>query len=257
MIMQKLPAFPREFSEFAAATGFEPHRDLDAVTAGRIGDRGALVIAKARYDRFKVEQFIQDKADDLGTETYLGRVIYFGNRQLPENGGGVAFIDDLIVAGKVSAVKAAIDRMAAPAPSVVQNTELMNQIRTIEAGNQIWAAGRFDENSFPLPMRVPSKVGELAHSLKSGTYQMRVDQDLHLKATGGFNTPEMAKATNDMLRGLVAMAKLQVSQEEKLVHLLDGLSIESSGETLTISFNATGSLLKELQTLKPRALFGH
>src|ERR1043165_7138106 len=37
VILQKLPQFPHELSEFAQATGFEVQRDIDSVTAGRIG----------------------------------------------------------------------------------------------------------------------------------------------------------------------------------------------------------------------------
>ncbi len=98
--------------------------------------------------QFKVEQYLKDKAGDITTETYLGRVIYTpdvpsgGCPRMP--GGGVSFVDNLIVAGSVSAIKQAIDRMAATAPSVVDNSGMMGQIRTITAGSQVWAVGSFD-----------------------------------------------------------------------------------------------------------------
>ena len=162
----------------------------------------------------------------------------------------MAFIDNLIVAGSVSAVKQAIDRMVtSPPPSVVQNTELMNEIRTIEAGNQVWAVGKLDLP--PLGNLGPAeKLGQLAGSLKAGTYQMRIDQDVHVRATGSFGSAEMAKATGDTLRGLLAVVKLQVSQEEKLIHLLDGVSVENSGERMTLTFNASGDLIKQIQGMK-------
>jgi hypothetical protein len=249
LILQKLPSFPREMREFVDATGFQIERDVDRITAGHINSREVLVIVQARYDRFKVEQFVVDKADDLTTETYLGRQIYKGN-DTSDHAGGVAFIDNLIVAGNLNAVKQAIDRLAAPAPSVVQNTELMNKIRTIESGNQIWAAGKFDLSKLGTDANAPARIGEMVHSLKAGTYQMRIDQDVHLKATGSFGSDDMAKATSDMLRGLLAVAKLQVSQEEKLVRLLEGLSIEYSGDTLVVSFSATGDLLKQIHEMR-------
>ena len=249
LILQKLP-HPTELNEFVQATGFDVMRDVDRITAGRISQRDVLAIIQARYDNFKVEQFVKDKADHIVTETYLGRVIYRGNGD-SEHAGGVSFINNLIVAGSLSGVKQAIDRLAAPAQSIVQNTELMDQIRTIEAGNQVWAAGKFDMNMFG-DNRAPEKIEEMAGSLKSGTYQMRIDQDVHVRASGVFGSPEMAKSTGDMLRGLVAMARLQVSggQDDKLVRLLDGVSIENSNEKVLITFNTTGTLLKELQEMR-------
>ncbi len=249
LILQKIPALPHELGEFTQATGFEIPRDVDSVTAGRIGDHNALVLIRARYDKFKVEQFVQDKSDHITTETYLGRLIYTGNDSDPDHAGGVTFIDNLIIAGSLASVKQVIDRMAAPAASAIDNTELMRQIHTIEAGNQVWAAGKVDTNMFG-GHPGPEKIGEITSALTAGTYQMRIDQDVHAKATGSFNSAEMAKAASDTLRGLLAMGRLQFAQEEKLTRLLDGISVENSSDQLTVTFNASGDLLKQIQEIR-------
>jgi hypothetical protein len=252
-VMQKLPRLPRDAREFQEATGFDLQRDVDKVTAAYMDQRDVLVIVQARYDHFKVEQFVKDKAGTIATETYLGRVIYKpdhhsdGDSDSDAHEGGFSFIDNMIIGGNLARVKQAIDRLAAPAPNVMQNTELVNQIRTIEIGNQIWAVGKFDVSMFGInAQQAPGQIGEMVHSLRGGSYQMRIDQDLHLKAIGSFGSAEMAKATNDMLRGLLAMGKLQVAQEQRLTQLLDGVSVENAGETVTVNVNARGELLKEI-----------
>jgi hypothetical protein len=256
LFLSKLPPFPRGLTEFAQATGLEPQRDVDSVTVARTGEHAGVVLVRARYDKFKVEQYIKDKADKIGSETYLGRVIYTedeSHRGVPSSGessGGVSFIDNLIVAGSLASVKQVIDRMAAPSQSVVDNADLMKQVRTIEAGNQVWAAGRFDTKMFGLPGAAPEKLGEVASALNAGTYQMRIDQDVHAKATGSFNSPEMAKAASDTLRGLLAMGKLQFAQEPTLTRLLDGASVEFNGQTLMVTFNASGDVIKQLQEMR-------
>src|SRR5262249_36422026 len=151
-----------------------------------------------------------------------GRVIYTEINSDSDRAGGVAFIDNLIIAGSLPAVKQVIDRMAAPSTSAVDNAELMSQIHTLEAGNQVWAAGKFDMNMFG-GNRGPEKLGEIESALNAGTYQMRIDQDVHIKAAGSFNSAEMAKAAGDTLRGLLAMGKLQFAQDDKLTRLLDGI----------------------------------
>src|SRR5262249_46489404 len=90
----------RGLADFTQATGFVVERDLDRLTLGRIGVRNILVIAEARYDRFKVEQFFMDKG--ILPETYMGRTIYT-NRPL-----AVSFLDNLIIAGPADTVRKAI-----------------------------------------------------------------------------------------------------------------------------------------------------
>jgi len=256
LVLRNASAMQDHLSEFAQATGFDVQRDVDKVTVGRIGTNDVLVIVQARYDKFKVEQFLQDKAEHINTETYLGRVIYSGSAK-NEHEGGVSFIDNLIIAGSLPAVHAAIDRLAAPAPSVLDNSELMSSIHTIEVGNQVWAAGKFDSNMFGQAQSSNKGFAQIVGSLKSGIYEMRFDQDLHVKASGVFASSDMAKATTQMLNGLLAMGKVQLSQDPKLTHLLDGVSINNSGDRLTVSFNAPGDLLKQLPQKRWAARAAH
>ena len=250
MVYQKLPKLPRELGEFAEATGFDIPRDVERLTLGYIGRNSVVAIVQAKYDKFKVEQFVKDKADHIQTETYLGRVIYNGGPHGDGDHAGISFIDNLIVAGSISGVKQAIDRLAAPAPSVVDG-DLIPQIRTIGASNQVWAVGKFDPSMLStVAPGIPEKAGEMLSSFKSGTYQMRIDQDLHARISGTFSTPEMAKATYDLGRGLLGVAQLQFEKEEKLKQLLGGLSMDTNGQTVTVTFNATGDLLKDLEAQK-------
>ena len=249
LILQKAQVLPQKFNDFIQATGFDIRQDVDKITLGRIGQKNGLIIVQARYDKFKLQQFIQDHSDQINTQTYVGRLIYTGNQD-GADGGGVTFLDNMIVAGNLSAVKAALDRMAAPAPSVVDNADLMNAIRTIQTGNEVWAAGKFDVNMLGNVPNAPGQFGQLATSLQSGTYQMRMDQDVHVQATGIFNTADTAKTTGDMLRGLLAMGKMQTSQQPTFVQLLNGVDVQNNGVNLTVSFSASGDLLKQLQAMK-------
>lgn len=247
MITEQLqPKIPLPLQEFSKATDFAIDRDLEHLTIGRIGPRQMLVIAQARYDRFRAEQFFNDK--QVPAETYLGRVLY-----RPDREGAISFIDNLIIGGHADAVKKAIDRLAAPAESVLQNTELLGAIKTIEAGNQVWAAGDFDGDLLAIQREAPAQLAELVKSLKSGTYQMRIDQDVHARASGTFTDTEKARTTSDLFRGLVAAAKLQESRHEDMIRLLDGVRIRNSGASMTVNFDASGELVKKLQAPRTRA----
>jgi hypothetical protein len=99
-------------------------------------------------------------------------------------------------------------------------------------------------------------MGQLAASLQSGTYQMRIDQDVHVQANGVFSTPDSAKSLGDMLRGMLAMGKMQTAQQPAFAQLLNGLDVENNGVNLTVSFTASGDLLKQIQSLKSQPKVG-
>jgi hypothetical protein len=246
-----LPKPPARLQEFVTATGFDIQRDLDQVTVGRISARELLVIAQARYDKFKVEQYLMDKG--ALPETYLGRPIYHKDE------GGLAFIDNLIFAGSYQAVKKAIDQMTLPG-SMPLKPALLDSIRTIEAGSQVWVVGELPADlSLALGenRRMPGQFADFLKSLKSGTYQMRVDADIHARATGTFTSADTASALSDMARGLVALAKLQVAQQQDLLHLLDGIQVSNSATTMTVNIEAPGDVLKKLKDVRPRRFIGN
>lgn len=240
----------RDFARFEEKTGFKPERDLDHVTAGRAGAKEVLVIAHARYDRFRIEQFLKD--NNFSDEVYLGRTLY--KRDVDSHGeeGRICFIDNLVLVGSESLVKQAIDRLAAPAPSLLQKSAIMDQVRKIEAGNQVWAVGEFSVKDLPRPFHGPAQAEELLKSWQGGVYQMRVDSDVHVRATGNFTDAESAKTLGDLIRGVVAMAKMQVAQQPDLLHLLDGLQVRNSGTSMTINFDASGDLLRKLKDYRPK-----
>lgn len=243
--------YPAGLQEFIAATGFDPQRDLDQVTVAKIGKREFVAVVRARFDRFKVEQLLRDRG--LETDSYLGRVLYMpARKQGPGAPMIVSFIDDLIVAGNTAAVKQVIDRLAAPAQSVLDNPNLMAAVRGIEVGNQVWAVGQFDLDAIPESARIPAPALEFVRNFTSGSYQMRVDTDVHVKAVGVFTSDAAARQTAEVLRGLLAVGKLQTSRQQDMLHLLDGVQIDYSGSSLTVRFEGDGELLKRLQTQRAR-----
>ncbi len=237
---------PPEVAQFGEATGFVVDRDLDRVTVARLKNRQMVAVAHATYDTFKVEQYLNDK--QISTETYLGRVIFH-----PRGEGGVSFIDNMVIAGQTDAVKQVIDRLAAPAENALQNADIVNAIRTVEAGSQVWAVGEFDRSLLGIQRGTPPQIGEFIQALKSGTYQMRVDSDVHVAATGQFADSESARKAGDLLRGLVAVAKFQVSRQPDMIQLLDGVQVQQSGLSMMVNFDASGDLLKKLQSRRRSA----
>jgi hypothetical protein len=204
------------------------------------------VIVRATYDRFKVEEFVKGRGASI--DSYLGRTLYLPKQEnQPEAQMTVSFIDNLIVAGNIVTVKQVIDRLAAPARSALDNETLMAGIRGIEVGNQVWAVGEFSVDSIPEAGRIPAPALEFVRYFTGGSYQMRLDTGVHLTAVGNFTNDEKARQTADVLRGLLAVAKLQTSQQPDMLRLLEGVRIDYTRNTMTVRFDGDGELLKKLQ----------
>ena len=230
----KFQSLPPGVNDFMESTGFDVRRDLDRVTIGTISARERLVVAEAHYDRFKAEQYVKDRG--TGTEIYLGRTVY-------RNGdGAVTFLDNLILFGTETAVKQALDRMTYPG-GVQISTDLLDAIHTIDAGNQIWAVGNSLEIAAPAGL-AQTPAAQILQSLRRGTYEMRIDQDIHARALADFTDTNTATSLADMARGFIAVAKLQVAkQQPDLLHVLDGIQVSSSGSTVTAQIEEPGDLI--------------
>ena len=226
-------------------SGFDIRQDLDRVTIGKISAQERLVVAIARYDHFKAEQFLREKGKE--PEVYLGRSVY------RDDARAVTFLDNVVLFGTANAVKTAINRMTYPGSMQIGN-DLLEAIRTIESGNQVWAVGSFSQEDLPTGgVRESGPVAEILKSLQHGTYQMRVDRDVHARATGNFADADSAKNLADMARGLIALAKLQVAkQQPDLVHLLDGIQVTSNGSSVVAQIDEPGDLLMKLRNSPPK-----
>ena len=93
---------------------------------------------------------------------------------------------------------------------------------------------------------VPPMALDLIASLESGTYQMRLDSVLTGRAVGQFRTPETARRTGDLLRGLVAFGKMQTFEQPDLIELLDGVQIDNVESSVEIHFAVDGELLRRI-----------
>ncbi len=231
--------FQKGLANFVAATGLDPQKDVDRITVGKLGTNQILMIVQGRIDKFKAEQFFRDKGKE--EETYLGQTIYH------DGDGGFVFLDGVVLMGQLEAVKKGLDQMSLPG-STPLSADLTAAIQTIEVGNQVWAVGDFSIADMPAAVREPAPIVEILKSLQRGTYQMRIDSDIHARATGTFSDENSARNIGDLARGALAVAKLQVArQQPDMVHVLDGIQVSNSGTILTVRVDESGDLLKKLQ----------
>jgi hypothetical protein len=229
---------PPDLQEFITATGIDPMKDINTVTVAKLGMKYAFFVVQGRIDKFKVQQYLVDKGKQA--DGYLGQTIYY------DKDGAIAVLDNVLLAGQVDAVKKGLDQMQIPGSSPLRS-DLLAALQTIDAGNQIWGVGDVSVSDLPATgLRGPAPVMDMLKTLQRGTYQMRVDTGVHIRATGSFADADSAKNISDLVAGALAIAKLQVAKgQPDMLQVLDGIQVNNSGTTLTLKIDEPGDLLKK------------
>ena len=232
---------PLVIDEFEEQTGLDLESDIQQIMVGRTGEKEFLIVARANYEGFRVEQYFNDKGLDF--DTYAGSTLYFPDGD--DDDGAVSFVDGLVLVGDRNSIQEALDRLNAPSTTAMANQSLLDSINSIDEGSQVWAVGAFED--FLLPDGIaPAMTTDLFDALEGGTYQMHIDSIVTARAIGDFTTPEVAQRTTDLVRGLVALGKMQAYERQEFIELLDGVQIETIDATVQINFSADGDLLRRL-----------
>jgi hypothetical protein len=83
---------------------------------------------------------------------------------------------------------------------------------------------------------------------------VRVDTGIHARGIATFADAESAKNLSDLVRGALAVARLQLAkQQPDMLQVLDGVQVSSNGNTLIVRVEESGELMKKLSTTRVRA----
>ena len=156
---------------------------------------------------------------------------YQGVRLLTHSDGddkpmALGFLEPGVLAvGSADAVRAAIDAKRS-GRSVLSNTDLMRLVNDLDASNA-WAVGRFDAlaTQADLPDGLHHKMPTLSWFSAAGHLNGGVSGTIKAEA----KDDEAAANLRDMLRGVVAMVKLQTGDNPGLKAMADSLQLGGEG----------------------------
>jgi hypothetical protein len=206
-------------------------------------DGRPLVVARGRFDQVRIEGLVREHGGEAST--YEGvRVIAHadGDRTM-----ALGFLEPGIIAvGNLETVRAAVDAKRS-GRNVLANTELMRLVGELDAANA-WAVGRFDAvaGSTMLPGDLSQRMPTLSWFSAAG----------HLNGgiTGSFKAEakddEAARNLRDMLRGVMAMVKLQAGDKPELRTFVDSLQLGGEGRTVAVGFSVPTELLDSLEEMR-------
>lgn len=238
--------------EFQDKTGINIETDIDHVVVAVVPSSNtqppdsAIVLARGRFDQVKIEALMREHGaqveDYRGTRLVVAPAEANGNHNV-----SVAFIEPGLVAlGSHALIRGAVDLKSGGA-SVSTNEEMMALIRDLDSGNA-WAVGRFDAltSQARLPENLVSKIPAI--NLFSAAAQ--IDSGIRTRLRVETRDEAAANSLRDVVRGFVALAKLQTSNRPEITNLVDSLELGGTGKTVSLAVDLPSSTLDALQQLK-------
>jgi len=244
-LMQQLqPGAPDGADGFERETGINIQTDVDLVVASMSGDIGGterpLVLARGRFDRTNLESVARTKGAVV--EEYKGqRLIIHG-----EAGMGLVFVEpNLAAVGTPEALRRAIDTKES-GNNVTTNAELMRLVQDVDGGNA-WAVARFDALTAAqqLPDDLAKQLPPINWFAASGHVNGGIRGTVHVEAR------DEAAATDlrDVIRGFIALARIQTGQRAEFADLMNSLELGGQGKMVSLGFAVPPEMIDALAAM--------
>jgi hypothetical protein len=236
-------------SEFKNQTGIDIETDIDHVVAcmgapAEGSERSGLVVVAGRFDTSKIEAMALQHGGK--SEQYKGtRLLVMvpegkGEGDAPHPQMAMGILGKGVVAlGTVDMVRRAVDR-GAGGGNVLANTELMRLVGQM-GGESMWAVGRFDALSAQatLPTEVSERIPPITWFSAAG----KVNGGLQAVVKAEAKDEQAAANLRDIVRGFVALAKMQTSNKPGVQKMLPDVQLSGDGKEVAISFAVTNEML--------------
>jgi hypothetical protein len=233
--------------EIFDAVGVDLLSDVDAVTfsfAGKDGsgaaDRWGLV-ATGRFNTEEIVRRLGRGETGVETEEHAGTRVYH-LRQVEKGESALAFLSggSTIVLGETTYVREMLDSGSGRSASAAALVESFGP--DAFAGETFWVAGSSSGSVLPL-LDESNPLPPLERFALSG----RLEAELVLRARGRASSPESAQELVDVLRGLVALGRMNASGENReLAELAESVSIDRLEQDIDVHLSVPYETIRKL-----------
>jgi hypothetical protein len=245
-IKSAVPMPEKGREEFQAQTGIDIEHDIDyliaamATSATNPSDKSGFIVARGRFDIVRLEGLAREHGGTV--EDYRGkRTVTSTGQTTHDHAMTIAFLEPgLVAVGESTAVKHAIDAQMS-ATSITSNNEMMELVSDIERTNNAWAVGRLDvlTSHAQLPDQVASQVG----SVKNFAAAAHINGGLSGMIRAEARDDQAAENLRDVVRGVLALGRLQAQNDPRLTAVADSLQLAGTGKTVALTFTVPAELL--------------
>lgn len=223
--------------------GLNLERDVDSVVvaalpgAGGTGPGGMpLLIARGRFDTARIEATIRN-AGGAPTE-------HRGYRFVANERVAVAFIETgLIVAGAPASVRLSLDTKANDSGSITGDESLVRLVRRVDDATT-WVVADFQALQSTKMLPMASQLPSITWLAASGD----VGEGLTARIFAEGRDERAAQDLQEVVRGFVALARMQSGQEAALNQLLNSVELTGDGKTVSLSFAIPAEFFDRLKS---------
>lgn len=234
--------------EDAAAADPAQGPAADVAAADPAPGGSGLALFAGRFDAARLEAAARDGGAAVSEENGV-RIV-----SLDVDGVGslaMAFLaPGLAAVGDLAAVRRAA-RRGAGGRGVVSDEAMMRLLGRVDTRSSAWAVGRFTDSG--LSAWVPESVSERLPAVTAFAVEGRIDDGIAVSLTVEGRDDQAAQNLRDVVRGLVALARLQSLGTPELQAILDSLETGGTGTAVTLSFHLPGDALDLLLSMAPPA----
>jgi hypothetical protein len=232
-----------ERNEFEEKTGVKIDEDIDSIVAAFLPsgetvssdpEKSAVVLARGRFEAGRLESLALEHGGSA--EDYKGKRVLTHQEASSPNGHAMASLD---------AVKQAIDA-GADNRNVMSNNELMRLVAELDSSNA-WAVGRFDAlaREAGLPSDVQAQLPAVTFFSAAGQVNGGVSGIIKAEA----RDEAAAQNLRDVVRGFLAMARLQSDSRPGLQQMVDSLQLSGEGKTVALAFDIPSEFFDALEAI--------
>jgi hypothetical protein len=246
-IRQAMPMPEDRQRTFREQTGIDIESDLDHVVASfeprADGESAGLVLARGRINEVTIETSMRQHGAQI--EEYQGKRLIVQTSPSGTAGESFAlsFIEPgLIAVGSAPMVRSAID-VGRGGENVRTNTELMGLLASLDPGHA-WVVGSVDalRAGGQLPSGVAEKLPAITWFSATGQVDSAIRGTLRADATD----EQAANDLRDVVKGFLALAKLQSGGRPELQAVMQSLELGGTGNRVALSFSIPGEAFSAL-----------
>jgi hypothetical protein len=263
--------------EFQELTGINFETDIERIVAcfdsHSSADNTALVLARGTFDATRIEALMREHGAEVqdykGKRLILARKLFpddradngFGNdsndadikpRTLTAHNANMAltFIEPGLVAfGGRPLVEQAIDLHTGGGSSAATNDDLIAHVRGLE-GSNAWIVGRLD--AIRERARLPEIVANQIPPITWFTIRGQIDGGVAARITAEAKDDESANQLRDVVRGFLALAKLQTSSKPEFQRFVQSLQLGGTGTTVSLAVDVPPQVFDALGAIVPK-----
>jgi hypothetical protein len=248
-------------------TGINFETDIERLVggfdAGSPSGNNGVVVARGMFDAVKIEALMREhgaqvqeyKGKRLVVADHLGDPSTFGDTTTPaprttDSTFALTFMEPGLVAfGSTALVRHAIDLHTGGGESAATNEDLVAHIKALDGGNA-WVVGRMDV--LKGKAKLPEIVANQLPPITWFGFRGQVDGGLQARVTAEAKDDESANMLRDVVRGFLALAKLQTSAKPEFQHFVQSLQLGGTGKTVSLSLDVPAQLFDAIGAAMPK-----